>query len=75
MTKVVARSEGRPVFAILRGRMSTTSEAVSGKRARLESIDIVRGAVMIVMALDHDPLCRWFAALKRRRSDPWLSYL
>ena len=21
------------------------------------------------------PLCRWFAALKRRRSDPWLSYL
>ncbi len=21
------------------------------------------------------PLCRWFAALKQRRSDPWLSYL
>jgi len=21
------------------------------------------------------PLCRWFAALKRRRSDAWLSYL
>ncbi|MGA3324368.1 MAG: heparan-alpha-glucosaminide N-acetyltransferase domain-containing protein [Terriglobia bacterium] len=33
--------------------MSTTSEAVSGKRPRIESIDIVRGAVMIVMALDH----------------------
>jgi dihydrofolate reductase len=21
------------------------------------------------------PLCRWFAALRQRRSDPWLSYL
>jgi hypothetical protein len=21
------------------------------------------------------PLCYWFAAVKRRRSDPWLSYL
>ncbi|MBA2626697.1 MAG: hypothetical protein H0U85_01665 [Gemmatimonadales bacterium] len=21
------------------------------------------------------PLCRWFAALKQRRPDPWLSYL
>jgi hypothetical protein len=21
------------------------------------------------------PLCRWFAALKQRRDDPWLSYL
>ena len=21
------------------------------------------------------PLCRWFAALKARRRDPWLSYL
>jgi hypothetical protein len=21
------------------------------------------------------PACRWFAALKQRRSDPWLSYL
>ena len=20
------------------------------------------------------PLCRWFAALKQRRSEPWLSY-
>ncbi len=20
------------------------------------------------------PLCRWFAALRQRRSDPWLSY-
>jgi uncharacterized membrane protein len=28
---------------------------------------------LIVMALY--PLCRWFAALKQRRSDPWLSYL
>jgi hypothetical protein len=21
------------------------------------------------------PLCRWFAALRQRRNDPWLSYL
>jgi uncharacterized membrane protein len=28
--------------------------------------------VSIVLALY--PLCRWFAALKQRRSDPWLSY-
>jgi uncharacterized membrane protein len=29
--------------------------------------------VFVVVALY--PLCRWFAALKQRRSDPWLSYL
>lgn len=27
----------------------------------------------VVLALY--PLCRWFAALKQRRADPWLSYL
>jgi len=28
-----------------------------------------------VVVLAMYPLCRWFAALKQRRSDPWLSYL
>ena len=28
---------------------------------------------MVVVAMY--PLCRWFAAIKKRRSDPWLSYL
>jgi hypothetical protein len=28
-----------------------------------------------VVVLTMYPLCRWFAALKQRRSDPWLSYL
>jgi uncharacterized membrane protein len=33
--------------------MSTIAEAVTVKRGRLESIDVVRGVIMIIMALDH----------------------
>ena len=33
--------------------MATLAEAVSVKRARLESVDLLRGVIMIVMALDH----------------------
>jgi uncharacterized membrane protein len=31
--------------------------------------------VWVIVVLLLYPLCRWFAALKQRRSDPWLSYL
>jgi uncharacterized membrane protein len=31
--------------------------------------------VWTVVVVAMYPLCRWFAALKQRRSDPWLSYL
>lgn len=33
--------------------MATLAEAVTVKRARLESVDVVRGVIMIIMALDH----------------------
>ena len=32
-------------------------------------------AVWAVIVLALFPVCRWFADLKRRRKDPWLSYL
>jgi uncharacterized membrane protein len=33
--------------------MDTLAEAVTAKRARIESVDLLRGVVMIIMALDH----------------------
>src|ERR1700745_3692263 len=33
--------------------MATVAEAVTVKRARIESVDLLRGVVMIIMALDH----------------------
>ena len=32
-------------------------------------------AVTIAVVIGLYPLCRWFAGVKRRRNDPWLSYL
>src|ERR1700678_2827770 len=33
--------------------MATLAETVAVKRARLESVDLLRGVIMIIMALDH----------------------
>src|ERR1700733_10341087 len=33
--------------------MATLADAVTVKRARLESVDLLRGVIMIIMALDH----------------------
>jgi len=41
------------------------------QKSRLISIDFLRGLVMAALY----PLCKWFAGVKVRRKDWWLSYL
>jgi len=79
---------------------SAATEITPGNEAtlirRIATVDLLRGLIMIFMALDHtrdffsnatvdptDPLKswpalylpRWFAGVKARRQDWWLSYL
>jgi hypothetical protein len=50
---------------------STPISTPPGWGLSLPAIYLVWGIVVVTLY----PLCRWFAAVKQRRSDPWLSYL
>ncbi len=54
------------LLATLRPQVATVAQAVSVKRGRIESVDVLRGAVMIVMTLDH---VRDFVAVPRNPTD------
>jgi len=44
---------GESFLAKLRGQMATLAKATTTTRSRVESVDLLRGVIMIVMALDH----------------------
>jgi hypothetical protein len=39
-----------------------------------QSLPVIHAPRILVIVLLY-PVCRWFASIKQRRTDPWLSYL
>lgn len=44
------------------------------RESRILGVALAYAVTFAVIAVLY-PLCRWFAGVKRRRRDPWLSYL
>ncbi|HUR94403.1 MAG TPA: hypothetical protein VMY76_07455 [Gemmatimonadales bacterium] len=70
----VGAGRGRAHRQAVQEMLAAPEGRLRQRESRILGVALAYAVTFAVIAVLY-PLCRWFAGVKRRRRDPWLSYL